>query len=59
MALDREQKWIRRDKLAPADPKAGVEGDPREASAELGKAFLEIKINSAVAQIRTLLAANR
>ena len=59
MFLDKEQKWIRRDKLAAADPNAGVEGDPREASAELGKAFLEIKINSAVAQIKTLLAANR
>ena len=59
MFLDKEQKWIRRDKLAAADPKAGVDGDPREASAELGKAFLEIKINSAVAQIKSLLAANR
>jgi creatinine amidohydrolase/Fe(II)-dependent formamide hydrolase-like protein/phosphohistidine phosphatase SixA len=59
MFLDKEQKWIRRDKVAPADPNAGVEGDPREASAELGRAFLEIKINSAVAQIKSLLAANR
>jgi creatinine amidohydrolase/Fe(II)-dependent formamide hydrolase-like protein/phosphohistidine phosphatase SixA len=59
MFLDKEQKWIRRDKLASADSNAGVEGDPREASAEMGKAFLEIKINSAVAQIKTLLTANR
>jgi len=59
MFLDTQQKWIRKDKLAPADPHAGVDGDPREASADLGKAFLEIKINNAVAQIKTLLAANR
>jgi hypothetical protein len=59
MFLDKEQKWIRKDKLAPADPNAGVDGDPREASAELGKAFLEIKINNAVAQIKALLAAHR
>lgn len=59
MFVDKEQKWIRKEKLAAADPNAGVEGDPREASADLGRAFLEIKINSAVAQIKTLLAANR
>ena len=58
MFLDRERKWIRTDRLAAANPDAGVEGDPREASAELGKTFLEIKVDSALAQIRRLLAAN-
>ena len=57
MFLDKERKWIRTDKLAAADPNAGVQGDPREASAELGKTFLEIKVNSAVALIKRLLAA--
>ena len=59
MFLDKEQKWIRRDKLAPGDDKSGVDGDPRAASAELGKMFLEIKIRSAVAQIQSLTAASR
>ena len=58
MFLDRERKWIRTDRLAAANPDAGVEGDPREASAELGKMFLEIKVDSAVTQIKRLLAAN-
>src|SRR6266853_5599896 len=52
---DLEQKWIRRDKLARGDAKSGVDGDPRLASAELGKAFLDIKVAAAVAQIRTLV----
>ena len=37
MFLDKDQKWIRKDKLAPGDEKTGVDGDPRQASAELGK----------------------
>jgi creatinine amidohydrolase/Fe(II)-dependent formamide hydrolase-like protein len=55
MFLDREQKWIRRDKLARGDAKSGVDGDPRLASAELGKTFLDLKIAAAVAQIRNLV----
>ena len=55
MFLDREQKWIRRDQLARGDAKSGVDGDPRLASAELGKAFLDIKVAAAVAQIRNLV----
>ena len=55
MFLDREQKWIRRDQLARGDAKSGVDGDPRLASAELGKTFLDIKVAAAVAQIRTLV----
>jgi len=59
MFLDREQKWIRRDKLAAGDARTGVDGDPRQASAELGQIFLEMKIDSAVAQIRRLVNAGR
>jgi creatinine amidohydrolase len=59
MFLDKEQRWIRNDKLAPGSEKTGVDGDPRQASAELGKIFLDIKINSAVAQIKSLVNANR
>ena len=45
MFLDRDGKWIRRDKL----------GDSRKASAELGKRLLDTKVDHAVAQIRALV----
>ena len=59
MFLDRDGKWIRRDRLAAPDRAAGVEGDPREASDEIGRALLEIKVETAVAQIRSLIAGSR
>lgn len=59
MALDRDGRWIRRDRIAAATPDSGVEGDPRQASADLGWKFLEFKINAAVAQIRMLGADPR
>ena len=59
MRLDKDGKWIRRDKLAAPDKNAGVEGDPRGASSEIGQALLEIKVHAAVAQIRGLTAAHR
>lgn len=55
MFLDRGQKWIRREKLGEAQEKTGVDGDPRRASASLGKALLDIKVNAAVAQIESLV----
>jgi creatinine amidohydrolase/Fe(II)-dependent formamide hydrolase-like protein len=45
MYLDRDGKWIRRDKL----------GDSRKASAEQGKRLLDTKVDNAVAQIRALV----
>jgi len=56
MFLDRQRQWIRRDKVA-AEPEAGsgVDGDPRRASPELGKVFLDMKVAAAVAQIRRLV----
>ena len=59
MFLDKEQKWIRKEKLAPGDEKTGVDGDPRQASAELGKIFLDIKVNAAVTQIKSLVSSSR
>jgi creatinine amidohydrolase/Fe(II)-dependent formamide hydrolase-like protein len=56
MFLDKDRKWIRRDKLAPGDKVNGVDGDPRQASAEFGKVFIQFKVDSAVAQIRSMLA---
>jgi creatinine amidohydrolase len=54
MFVDRDNKWIRKDKLAPDDGKMGVMGDPTQASVELGKMFVEFKIKNAVTQIRSL-----
>jgi creatinine amidohydrolase len=56
MFVDKDNKWIRKDKLAPDDGMMGVIGDPRQASAELGKVFIEFKIKNAVTQIRSLTA---
>jgi len=57
MFLDNGEKWIRKDKLAVGNEDTGVDGDPRQASAELGRMFLDIKIDSAVKQIRHLVDA--
>jgi len=59
MFLDKGGNWIRRQKLAPGDAQNGVDGDPRQASAELGKQFLDFKVESAVAQIQGLVNASR
>ena len=56
MFIDKDNKWIRKDKLAADDGKMGVRGDPTRASVELGKMFIDFKINNAVAQIRSLTA---
>ena len=52
--IDKSKRWVRRDKLAPGDKSNGVDGDPRQASAELGKIFIQYKVDSAVAQIRKM-----
>lgn len=55
MFLDRDARWIRKGQITSATTANGVDGDPRQASAELGKAFLQVKINAGVAQIRRLV----
>jgi creatinine amidohydrolase/Fe(II)-dependent formamide hydrolase-like protein len=56
MYIDTAHKWVRADKLAVSDaamePKTGVEGDPTKATAEMGKVFIDFKVNDALAQIR-------
>jgi creatinine amidohydrolase len=60
MFLDEGHKYIRQDKIAvsKAGPtsETGV-GDPSAATAEMGRVFLDFKINDAVAQMRQLLTA--
>ncbi len=57
MALD--PRLVRTDKLAPRGgyEGSGVSGNPARASAAYGKQGLELKIEAALRQIRTLLAA--
>ncbi|PYP53806.1 MAG: hypothetical protein DMD39_03555, partial [Gemmatimonadetes bacterium] len=59
MALDRQHRWIRADKLAPSEgaqtARTGVDGDPTKASAALGDIFLRYKVDDAVLQVRHLL----
>lgn len=49
---------VRRDRLANGGgfPDSGVNGDPTKATAELGKALVQIKVDNALAQIRAALA---
>ena len=59
MFVDRDERWVRREKLAPGDTASGVDGDPRQASPELGGIFVEFKVDSAVTRIRQLVPAGR
>src|SRR2546425_895306 len=49
-------KHIRKNKLVDAYENNGVSGDPTKSTPELGKAFLQIKIDNALAQIKGLMA---
>ena len=51
-------KHIRPNKIAPGGGYAnsGVSGDPTKATAELGRVFVQIKIDNALTQIRGLMA---
>ena len=59
MFVDKDNKWVRKVKLAPDNGKMGVRGDPTQASTGLGKMFVEFKIKNAVNQIRSLTADKR
>jgi creatinine amidohydrolase len=50
-------EWVRKDKIAGKDSAKGVEGDPRNGRAELGKVQQDIKVKVAVAQIRAQVAS--
>jgi len=51
-------KHVRKNKLAPGGgyDNSGVSGDPTKSTAELGKIFLQIKIDNSLAQIKSLMA---
>jgi creatinine amidohydrolase len=62
MLLDQVEKrdWIRRDKLTAAkgqpEPATGINGDPSPATVDMGRVFIDYKVNGAVDQIRDLIA---
>lgn len=47
--------WIRKEKIQEASAANGVPGDPRVATPELGKVYLDMKVKLAVAEIRSLV----
>jgi creatinine amidohydrolase len=51
-------KHVRKNKLAPGGgyENSGVSGDPSKSTPELGKIFLQIKIDNALAQIKSVMA---
>lgn len=55
MAIDTGKRWVRRDQLAGASKADGVSGDPAKASVALGKRFVRIKVDKALAQMRRQL----
>jgi len=57
--LQTKDEWVRQDKIAQADDKNGVRGHPQLASAELGKIYLDIKVELAIKQIRAQLANSK
>jgi creatinine amidohydrolase len=63
MFIDAKRKWIRPDKLAKSDSTqqatTGVDGDPTKSTPDMGRLFLDFKVNAAVAQIRGFRSAKR
>ena len=59
MALDSAGQWIRRDQLGASagkpEPETGVSGDPTRASVEMGRVFIQNKVDAAVAAMRRAL----
>ncbi len=55
MFIDSEHRWIRPDKLIDGKGTEGVTGDQTKATPDLGKMFINYKIQDAVEQIHQLL----
>jgi creatinine amidohydrolase len=53
------ENWIRKDQIAAANDATGVQGTPSLATAELGKLYLDMKVESAVNQIKAFRASGR
>jgi creatinine amidohydrolase len=55
MFIDKDGKWVRKEKLVKDTGASGVTGDQTAATLEIGRMSVENKINDAVAQIRSLM----
>lgn len=70
MYLDKDNTWVRRDlipsavgdpvvdgkvQIGPQSPYNGIQGDARRSTAELGKRAIDMKVDYAVRQIRSLI----
>jgi len=55
MFIDKDGKWVRKDKLMKDTGASGVTGDQTAATLEIGRMSVENKINDAVAQIRSFI----
>jgi creatinine amidohydrolase len=53
--LEMPGQWVRKDELAAANESTGVRGAPTLATPELGKLYLDLKVENAVKQIRALV----
>jgi creatinine amidohydrolase len=51
--------WIRKEHIAAANEATGVQGTPTLASSELGKIYVDLKVENAVNQIRSFLASTK
>jgi creatinine amidohydrolase/Fe(II)-dependent formamide hydrolase-like protein len=60
MFVDSGRKWIRQEKFAASsagpEPTTGVGGDPSAATADIGRVFIDYKVNDAVEAMRKLLS---
>jgi len=56
MFLDRQRRWVRHEAIRQSSQANGVDGDPTGATAHIGQQLVELKIDSALTQIRRLLA---
>lgn len=59
MSLDKDARWIRRGQLQAGTARNGVDGDPRLATAELGRIFIGYKVDAGVDGIRRAIDAAR
>jgi creatinine amidohydrolase len=55
MFIDKDARWVRKDKLLKDTGASGVTGDQTVATVEIGRMSVENKINDAIAQIRSLM----
>ncbi|MBK7685971.1 MAG: creatininase family protein [Rhodocyclaceae bacterium] len=59
MAIDPGEHWVRHDLLTKANTTNGAEEDPRDATVDLGRQILSLRVSAALVQIRALMLSRR